>query len=297
MTQSSFGGNWTSDKLLYLKKYLDAYTTALKKQRFELLYIDAFAGTGWLTLKQNQVEQSELPLFSFGAPPSREEDFSINSMEGSARIALHIEPSFNEYIFIEKDAKRFSTLENLRTEFPEQKITCINRDANSYIKKICDSHDWLRAGLRAVLFLDPFGMSVNWDTINSIANTKAIDLWYLFPLGVALNRLLKKNGEISGAHKRRINQLLGSEDWYDIFYEVTVKENLFGKSSETVKTADFSQIARYIVSRFEDVFEGVAPNPKMLRNKKNNPLYLLIFASGNPKGSKIAVKIAQNILK
>ena len=41
-----FGGSWTEDKLNRLSRYLRAYTTALKKQRFRLLYVDAFAGTG-----------------------------------------------------------------------------------------------------------------------------------------------------------------------------------------------------------------------------------------------------------
>ena len=45
-TQNQFGGPWTQEKLGILKKYLDAYTTALKNQQFCLLYIDAFAGAG-----------------------------------------------------------------------------------------------------------------------------------------------------------------------------------------------------------------------------------------------------------
>jgi hypothetical protein len=45
------------------------------------------------------------------------------------------------------------------------------------------------------------------------------------------------------------------------------------------------------------IFPGVAENPLLLHNSKNNPLYLLCFASGNEKGSKTAIKIAQDILK
>jgi hypothetical protein len=35
-----------------------------------------------------------------------------------------------------------------------------------------------------VLFLDPYGMQVDWTTIEAIARTKAIDLRVLFPLGI-----------------------------------------------------------------------------------------------------------------
>ena len=40
-----FGGDWTRIKLSILEKYLDSYTTVMKKQEWaELVYIDAFAG-------------------------------------------------------------------------------------------------------------------------------------------------------------------------------------------------------------------------------------------------------------
>jgi len=46
-----------------------------------------------------------------------------------------------------------------------------------------------------------------------------------------------------------------------------------------------------------DKLIGVAENLLLLRNSKNNPLYLLCFASGSSRGAKTAIKIAQDILK
>jgi len=45
-TQQKFGGPWTVEKLNILSDYLAFYTTALKSMPFDLIYIDAFAGTG-----------------------------------------------------------------------------------------------------------------------------------------------------------------------------------------------------------------------------------------------------------
>lgn len=50
----AFGGDWTDTKLAVLRNYLSAYTTALKDKprpnfRFQKVYIDAFAGTGYRT--------------------------------------------------------------------------------------------------------------------------------------------------------------------------------------------------------------------------------------------------------
>ena len=47
MVGTSFGGEWTQEKLDILHRYLDAYTTALKDQNFRLIYVDAFAGEGY----------------------------------------------------------------------------------------------------------------------------------------------------------------------------------------------------------------------------------------------------------
>lgn len=46
---SEWGGNWTEIKLDILKRYLEAYLTAMtdQRQRYRLGYIDGFAGTGY----------------------------------------------------------------------------------------------------------------------------------------------------------------------------------------------------------------------------------------------------------
>jgi hypothetical protein len=50
-----FGNFWTVQKLDAVEKYLEFYTTALKKQAFRLCYIDAFSGSGNVMLKDGQV--------------------------------------------------------------------------------------------------------------------------------------------------------------------------------------------------------------------------------------------------
>ena len=47
-----FGGSWTEQKLRMLAAYLAAYATVMKKQPFELWYIDGFAGTGYRELER-----------------------------------------------------------------------------------------------------------------------------------------------------------------------------------------------------------------------------------------------------
>ncbi|MDI6753235.1 MAG: three-Cys-motif partner protein TcmP [Thermodesulfobacteriota bacterium] len=286
----SYGGDWTTDKLKRVRKYLEAYARIMSQHFFRFAYIDAFAGTGYRALKQDE-NPKELMLPEFAEKEAK--DF----LEGSARIALQIKPSFTKYIFIEKDEKRFAELEKLKNDFPEvrEDIILINAEANAYIKDLCQNYKWARN--RAVLFLDPFGMQVIWETIEAIAETKAIDLWYLFPLGVAVNRLLRRNGEINEPLKIKLDKLFGTQDWYESFYQKSVSSTLFGESAVTEKIATYKAIGNYFVARLKKIFPGVAENPLPLLNSKNNPLYLLCFASANPRGAKTAIKIAQDILK
>ena len=147
------------------------------------------------------------------------------------------------------------------------------------------------------MFLDPYGMAVKWKTIEAIANTQAIDLWILFPLGMAVNRLLRNDAQIDRTIQNTLNEFFGTEDWFDEFYKNDELPSLFGPLSGQKKIADFNSIEAYFIKRLESVFTKVAKNPLRLYNSRNNPLYLLCFAAGNPKGASTAVKIAQDILK
>jgi three-Cys-motif partner protein len=140
-------------------------------------------------------------------------------------------------------------------------------------------------------------MNVSWTTVEAIAKTESIDMWYLFPLGVGVLRLLTKDGNIPDSWQRKLDGIFGESDWRDRFYKTEVVEGLLFNDEVTKRTADAKQIADYFVKRLKTIFAGVAEKPLPLYNAKNNPLYLLCFASGNPKGAPIALIIAGHILK
>lgn len=292
-----FGGDWTSTKLDVLAKYLAAYTTALKdkpsaKHPFRKAYIDAFAGTGYRTARRDRDEETSSGTLPF---PDLAEAASQKLLDGSARLALKVEPRFDRYIFIERDAGRCRELEALKGEFPHlaADVRVEQGEANDEIRRIC-AKDW--RGHRAVLFLDPYGMQVEWQTIEAIAKTEAIDLWLLFPLGIGVSRLLTRSGEIPKGWRARLDTLLGTTNWYEEFYKVEQTADLFGNEEGRVIKATNETIGRYFNDRLKTIFSGVA-EPGVLRNSSNNPLYLLCFAAGNQKGAPTALKIANYLLK
>lgn len=284
-----FGGPWTEEKLDRVTRYLQAYTTALKNQPFQLMYIDAFAGTGYRASKQRgQTVRGFFPL------PQMTE-----LAKGSARRALEVDPPFDRYIFIEANPGRFQELNKLEGEFPSMRGRMMfkNEEANAAISEIFSTTDWRRT--RAVLFLDPYGMQVNWATIEAIGRAQHIDLWYLFPAGT-VQRLLQREGKISAGWMNALDRLLGDTSWRTEFYKTVREPTLFGDRARQSKVADLSTIENYVRRRLLQVFRGgVARNPLPLRNSKGNCMYLLFFACGNPapKAHGLALKIAQHLLK
>jgi three-Cys-motif partner protein len=284
----SFGGAWTEDKLNRLTDYLTAYMQALKNQPFKKIYVDAFANTGYRAIESKDSAQAQLFL-------ELDEPEVQGFLKGSALRALEIEPKFSEYLFIEINRKHSKELENLKILHPSlaDRIQIVNADANEYLKQWCADTDW--SSNRAVLFLDPFGMQVEWSVLKDIAETKAIDVWLLFPF-VGISRHLTRSEPPPEDWAARITQIMGTDDWRQEFYPQKVQQTLFGEQEVQSKDTDFDRIGDYFVKRLETIFAGVAKNPLPLRNSRNSPLFLLCFAVSNTRGKSLALRIAEHIL-
>lgn len=278
-----FGGNWTEEKLDIFTRYLNAYLIALKKQKFKKIYIDAFAGTG-------EIETCDGGQY----------------LAGSAKRALSSEEKFDHYYFIEADSHKAGELQDMiNSEFPQMKrtVTVYCGDANEKLAEIISNVDWRYN--RGLLFLDPFATQVNWTTLENVAQTKSIDVWYLFPFS-ALERMLPKNGKFD-IWGNCIDRLLGDSGWRTEFYKKDPQMTLFdlspdeGQSNEErmVKDASTEHIKDYILSRLGKIFPCVSKDVRIFRNSRRSPMFLFCFAISNESeaAQKLALRIASDILK
>ena len=273
---TGFGGPWTEEKLAILKKYLDAYTTALKNQPFRLIYIDAFAGTGEVELTSADEGKKEF-------------------IEGSAKIAVDVDDkSFDEYIFVEKDQDRCIQLNSLKEAYQNKNIQIENEDANDFLQNL--QKNWRR--YRGVLFLDPFATEVAWATIEKIASYEALDTWILFPTS-AIARMLPKKREpdnISQKWVNRLNRIYGDESWRDL-YSISPQLSLFG-DEEQQRPEGIDGLIEIYKSKLDQLFgDRFLNQSRTLKNSKNSALFEFLFCVGNPKGIGPARRIAEHILK
>jgi three-Cys-motif partner protein len=287
----NFGGDWTEEKLARLAKYLPAYAHIFKSRPYKFAYIDAFAGPGYRAHEHKQAAQNH-DLWG-----EDDDQRGKRFTAGSAVVAMRSEPPFQSYIFIEHDAAAITKLEDvLRNEFP-QRISSARfelGDANQVLTRLC-ANNWSKH--RAVLFLDPYGMEVEWSTMEAIARTQAIDVWILFPAGIGVNRQLPPDGNVAAWARAALDRLFGTPMWYERFYAKHGTGDMFGAPDRVQKVGSSNEIVTYYRERLEAIFPHVAPNPLVLCNSNNAPMFALFFAAAHPKYGATAVRIAQDVLK
>jgi three-Cys-motif partner protein len=292
--EHQFGGAWTDEKLERVRKYLCAYTAIFRgneKARYlRTTYVDAFAGTG------RHIPSGAHPVESRLIPEVDTDPEASAFKKGSAAIALDVQPDFDRYIFIEVDADKAEDLNALRVQHADKsdRIRIVRENANGALMRFARETDW--DSNRAVVFLDPYGMSVEWSTIEALGQTKAVDLWVLFPLGQAVNRLLMKRQLPPEGWSDALTRCFGTDEWKAEFYEPSAQMSLLDEAPSVEKIATFKSISDFFKRRLATCFCGVADTSLRLCNSRNSPLFLLCFASANEKGAKTAIKIADHIL-
>ncbi len=280
MVTQKFGGWWTRRKREILRRYLDAYTTALKNTPFKLIYIDAFAGAGsWQP--DSAYDQEHYGEFN-------------ELLKGSPSIAIDIaDRQFDQLHFIDNDSENVASLESLKKENPDRKIIIELDDANLALPRICRSMD---ESERAVVFLDPFATEVAWSTIESIADTKKIDCWILFPL-MAVSRMMPTGKPPNPGLSDRLDRIFGDSAHWRGMYATAKQQDFWSEGAKQEREPGSQRIAEMYAERLDSVFERVAPTQRVFKNSRNSELFRLMFAASNPRGARIAVDIANHILK
>ena len=279
-------GPWAKEKLACLEKYLHAYTTIMRRQTFKgYFYVDAFAGPGSLKVRKQENDPAQQSLLEVAASGAEDED-EEQYIAGSPRVALEIEHPFTDYFFIEKDDSRIKTLHKLKREHKTRgnRIRIHTGDCNNRLGELLRHHHDQWKHWRGVVFLDPFGMQVPWKTIADLGATRSIEVFLNFPVGMAIQRLLKRSRSFTDKERSKLDAYFGTGKWFDLLYRK--QEGLFGEA--VVKDTDAGdRLVRWYRKRLKAAF-GYASSAREIRSRAGRPLYYLIFAGPNETGEKIA---------
>jgi three-Cys-motif partner protein len=267
--------DWTSRKLFVLQRYLCAFTNAARADGYGPAYIDAFTCADYCA--EEETDPSRLGGFCDLAAASPKA-----FLKHAVRTALATEPTFDGYLFIERDRRRRRLLEAVAHGFRHRNVQIRQSDANREVDRV-SRLDWRRR--RAVLFVDVYASNLEWKTVEAVSRTKAIDLWLLLPLGFGSAQRVA-GWVVPGSWRDRISHLLGAADWF---------VELEGPAFDLERCV--STVNRCFEDRLKSTFAHVG-SPGVLRSQSGVPLYALYFASSAAdSGQSRAVELANQLLE
>lgn len=156
-------GPWAREKLNYLRRYLEMFTTGMSAKWSRLVFLDLMAGPGLCVDRTDKQEFSGSPL-----------------------LALNTKKPFHGAYFVESDPELRAALVRRVSTQPRREIAeVIEGDSNtpSVIAKLrAVTEDSL-----SIAFVDLIGQEISFETIRALTQNRDIDLWFSFP-EMALSR-------------------------------------------------------------------------------------------------------------
>lgn len=256
-------GYWSELKLEIVKKYAAAYSRILAaQQRFRHVYVDAFAGGGH-HLSRTTGEM----------------------VPGSPLNALLVTPPFREYHLIDLDADKVARLRELVVE--REDVFLYEGDGNEILLRQVFPQLRYEDYRRALVLLDPYGLHLAWEVVQTAGHLRTIDVFLNFPVAdINRNVLWREPDRVDPADIARMTRYWGDDSWRRVAYSTT--GNLFGWEEKT----DNETIAEAFRARLREVgrFKNV-PAPLPMRNSRNAIVYYLFFASQNDTANDIVEDI------
>lgn len=256
----------TIEKLAYFKKYIEAYLVVTKRLPMKY-YVDAFAGSGKCILCGEKCESSGGPRCSKCGKGKL--------VDGSAMISLNTKTLFDGYIFIDLNKTCIVELRDFISKIDpnlQKKISVKDGDANILLK---DIYKYISKFTGCLIFLDPEGPELEWETIIYLSKIPKIDLLILYPYDMALVRLTRK-------YPQKLDKFYGDKNWRKIYYD---SRNFTAPKRKNALLKFYLENLKKLGFEFVDY--------KQIRRKlrEGKPLYHLILASHRA----VAVKIMDSI--
>jgi three-Cys-motif partner protein len=220
---ADWGGPWTETKLEAFSKYVEAYLKIMKKYNWKTIYFDGFAGSGSRGKSENDELWQQLKI--------TEEEEKVYS--GAAERVLRSKHNFDYYYFIDTDQSSLDALkEKLKDKADGKIIEYRPGDVNAQIPMLAGALK--KDNYAALVFLDPFGMQIDWTSIAELKGTRS-DIWILIPTGVTVNRLLDRAGKLK--HYDKLQNFFGLpiDAIKSHFYKESTEQTLFGEEETITK--------------------------------------------------------------
>jgi len=246
-------GYWSEVKLDIIKDYAKEYSKILSSQKnpeLEHVYIDAFAGAG-IHISRTTGE----------------------FVKGSPLNALYVNPPFNKYYFIDLDRKKVNEL--IQIIGNRKNVYVDEGDCNEILLRKVFTKVKFEDYKRALCLLDPYGLHLNWEVIETAGKMRSIEIFLNFPVMDINRNVLWRNPEGVSLHNlNRMNSFWGDDSWQKISYSKT--PDIFGYE-EIIKVETYKIVEEYR-KRLKNIAKfKYIPQPIPMRNTIGKTVYYLFI--------------------
>jgi three-Cys-motif partner protein len=244
-------GSWSEDKLFYLNRYCDIFTTGMKNIWRNRIFIDLFCGPGRCIVR---------PQGDFG--------------DGSPLVALR--HTFTHYFFVDISSHCIQALQK-RTSgtaaMPGKVMKIITGDANNCIEDLVRQVEALGPQTIGFAFVDPPGIQFDFETLRRLSKCTRMDLLINFPLGMNIKRQLKHQLQKGPEDEVNFDRYFGTNQWRDLC-DVGPSMRVIGQ-----------RLLQLYEEQLRSLGYAYVGDEHAVKNRGVS-LYMLVFASKDPCGKK-----------
>jgi three-Cys-motif partner protein len=248
-------GAWAEEKRRLVSLYSTLFSSGMKAKWSRRIYVELYAGAGYSKIRGTS-------KFIFGSP----------------LLALKVKDPFDKYVFCEEKANNLSALKTRSRQIAaDADIAYVQGDCNKRTSEILAEIPKGSTGdtTLSLCFADPFDISLEFETIRTLAGSRYVDFLVLLALGMDANR----NYELYlREDANKVDKFLGSNSW---------RERWATAQWDAVK------FTRFLADEFTKSMAtlGYIPPPhytmKEVRSReKNLALYRLALFSRNERAYK-----------
>jgi len=245
-------GSWSRDKLFYLSRYCSIFTTGMKNKWRNRVFVDLFCGPGRCRVRPHG-------------------DFE----DGSPLIALR--EAFTHYFFVDISSRCTDALEKRKSgmgSLPGKEVKIIRADANECIDALVRQIEALGHETIGFAFVDPPGIQVDFVTLQKLSKGTRMDLLVNFPLGMNIKRQLPYQLQKDPGCEAEFDRYFGTTQWRDL-----CEKDQGGARQKGLRLLHLYETQ---LGSLGHVYVG----DKQAVKNRGVSLYILVFASKNPRGSE-----------
>jgi len=234
----------------------------------KLFYIKRYCDIFNTGMKRKWAVRTYIDLFA--GPGKCLVETTKEEIEGSPLLALSCKVSFTHYFFNDIQPDVIKSLKTRVAFYRSANVVYFNKDCNLVVDELLQK---LPLGSLDFCFIDPFNWEISFNSVRKLTAERQMDLAVTFHVG-GMKRV---------AHNP-------PQELLDFFPDRSWQQE-YEKATETGKLK-----GRVLLDAYErglkNLGYGAIKDYVLAVNKRNVPLYYLIFASKHPRGADFWDKIA-----